>query len=150
MDRVVVNEFNKLPERNRFIPGLRSWLGFNQVSVIYERADRAAGKPKQTFRRLVRYAMDAMISFSYRPLRMATYLGFIVSLFSFAMGVFYLITFFAFKKSAGSGFTTIIICVLFLGGIQLITVGILGEYIGRVYEEVKQRPLYVVREKIGF
>jgi dolichol-phosphate mannosyltransferase len=150
MDRVVVNEFNKLPERNRFIPGLRSWLGFRQESVIYQRSDRAAGKPKQTFRRLVRYAMDAMISFSYRPLRMATYLGFLVSLFSFAMGVFYFITFFAFKKGAGSGFTTIIICVLFLGGIQLITVGILGEYIGRVYEEVKQRPLYVVREKIGF
>src|SRR5262245_46837238 len=89
MDRSVVDEFNKLPERNRFIPGLRSWLGFKQGSVQYDRADRAAGKPKQTMRRLIRYAMDGMISFSYKPLRAATYLGFLVSILAFGLGVFY-------------------------------------------------------------
>jgi dolichol-phosphate mannosyltransferase len=150
MDRVVVNEFNKLPERNRFIPGLRSWLGFRQTSVIYERAERAAGKPKQTLSRLIRYAADGMISFSYRPLRFAAWLGFTVSLVAFAMAIFYFVSFFTQGKTAGSGFTTLIIFVLFLGGVQLISVGILGEYIGRIYEEVKQRPLYIVRDKQGF
>ncbi len=150
MDRVVVQEFNKLPERNRFIPGLRSWLGFKQTSVLYDRMDRAAGKPKQTFSRLVNYAMDGMVSFSYKPLRAATYLGFLVSCIAFGLIAFYFVAFFTMGMRAGSGFTTIILSVLFLGGVQLITIGILGEYIGRIYEEIKQRPLYVVSEKIGF
>jgi dolichol-phosphate mannosyltransferase len=149
MDRRVVDEFNKLPERNRFIPGLRSWLGFKQASVLYDRQDRAAGKPKQTLRRLIKYAMDGMVSFSYKPLRAATYLGFLVSVVAFGLGAFYLVSFFTFGKKPGSGFTTTIICVLFLGGVQLMTIGILGEYIGRIYEEIKQRPLYVVQEKLG-
>jgi dolichol-phosphate mannosyltransferase len=150
MDRVVVDEFNKLPERNRFIPGLRSWLGFRQTSVQYERSDRAAGKPKQTLSRLVRYAADGMVSFSYRPLRAATWFGFVAAGVSFAMAIFYFITFFTQKKQPGLGFTTLVLFILFLGGVQLISVGILGEYIGRIYEEVKQRPLYIVREKVGF
>jgi len=149
MDRRVVDEFNKLPERNRFIPGLRSWLGFKQGSVTYDRQDRAAGKPKQTLRRLIRYAMDGMISFSYKPLRAATYLGFIVSIFAFGLGLFYFISFFTMHKDV-TGFTTTIVSVLFIGGVQLVSVGILGEYIGRIYEEIKQRPLYVVQEKLGF
>lgn len=150
MDRRVVDEFNKLPERNRFIPGLRSWLGFSQTSVLYDRQDRAAGKPKQTLRRLMKYALDGMISFSNKPLRAVTWLGFFVSAFSFLLGVYYLFDFIR-KAGAtyGSGFTTTILCVLFLGGVQLICVGILGEYIGRIYEEVKQRPLYVIGEKVG-
>jgi glycosyltransferase involved in cell wall biosynthesis len=150
MDRVVVDEFNKLPEHNRFIPGLRTWLGFKQASVLYDRHDRAAGAPKQSLSRLIRYALDGMISFSNKPLRAATYSGFIISGVAFLLAVYYFITFFAFHKEAGSGFTTIILCVLFLGGVQLITIGILGEYVGRIYEEVKRRPLYVVRETRGF
>jgi dolichol-phosphate mannosyltransferase len=150
MDRAVVDEFNKLPEHNRFIPGLRSWLGFKQASVPYDRADRAAGVPKQSLRKLIAYALDGMISFSNKPLRAATYFGFLVSVIAFLLAVYYFVTFFAFHKQAGSGFTTIILCVLFLGGVQLITIGILGEYVGRVYEEVKRRPLYVVRETVGF
>jgi dolichol-phosphate mannosyltransferase len=150
MDRKVVEEFNKLPERNRFIPGLRAWLGFNQVSVFYDRQDRAAGKPKQTLPRLIQYAVDGMLSFSTRPLRSATYLGFIIAIIAFALAVFYFLTFFIEGKKAGSGFTTTILCVLFLGSVQLICTGILGEYIGRIYEEMKQRPLYVVQDKLGF
>jgi dolichol-phosphate mannosyltransferase len=148
MDRRVICEFNKLPERNRFIPGLRSWLGFTQASVEYDRQERAHGKPKQTLRRLIRYAMDGMISFSYKPLRAATYLGFLVSVAAFGLGLFYVVTFFSMHKPV-TGFTTTIVSVLFLGGVQLISIGILGEYIGRIYEEIKQRPLYVVQEKIG-
>ncbi len=149
MDRAVVDHFNKLPERNRYIPGLRQWLGFKQASVEYDRQERAAGQPKQTLTRLIKYAMDGMISFSNRPLRAATYFGFAVSAISFLLAIYYFLTFFIFKKTAGGGFTTIILCVLFLGGIQLITIGVLGEYIGRIYEEIKQRPLYVIAEKLG-
>jgi dolichol-phosphate mannosyltransferase len=150
MDRAVVDEFKKLPQHNRFIPGLRSWLGFKQTSVLYDRHDRAGGAPKQTLPRLVAYALDAMFSFSNKPLRAATYCGLLVSGVAFLLALYYFITFFAFHKEPGSGFTTIILCVLFLGGVQLITIGILGEYVGRVYEEVKRRPLYVVRERVGF
>jgi polyisoprenyl-phosphate glycosyltransferase len=149
MSRRVIDEFDKLPERNRFIPGLRSWLGFNRTSVLYDRNDRAHGKPKQTLRKLIHYAMDGLLSFSTRPLRAATYLGFLVSCVAFGMAAFYFVSFFTMKKQI-TGFTTTIVAVLFLGGVQLITVGILGEYIGRIYEEVKQRPLYVVQEKLGF
>lgn len=149
MDRAVVEQFNRLPERNRFIPGLRSWLGFRQGSVPYDRQSRAAGKPRQTLRKLVHYAMDAMVSFSYKPLRAATYLGFIVSSIAFVLGVYFLFSFFYFHKPSGSGFTTTILCVLFLGGVQLICLGILGEYIGRIYEEIKQRPLYIVQRSLG-
>lgn len=149
MDRVVVDHFNRLPERNRFIPGLRSWLGFSQASVTYDRHERSAGQPKQSLGKLTQYAMDAMISFSYKPLRWVTYMGFGVSAVAFLLAIYYFITFFAFHKQKGNGFTTTIICVLFLGGVQLISVGILGEYIGRIYEEIKQRPLYVVREGLG-
>lgn len=150
MDRVVVDEFNQLPEHNRFIPGLRTWLGFRTTSVLYDRNERAGGAPKQSLARLVKYALDGMFSFSNKPLRVATYLGFTVSIIAFLLAVFYFVTFFAFHKQAGSGFTTIVLCVLFLGGVQLICVGILGEYVGRIYEEVKRRPLYVVRERVGF
>jgi glycosyltransferase involved in cell wall biosynthesis len=149
MDRAVVEQFNRLPERNRFIPGLQIWLGFRQTAVAYDRAGRAAGQPKQSLSRLIRYAADAMLSFSIKPLRAATWLGFLVSIVAFALAIFYVVTFFAWHKQI-SGFTTEIVCILFLGGVQLISVGILGEYIGRIYEEVKQRPLYIVRERIGF
>jgi polyisoprenyl-phosphate glycosyltransferase len=150
MDRAVVDQFNRLPERNRFIPGLRTWLGFRQTSVYYDRQERAAGAPKQNLRRLIRYGLDGMISFSYKPLRAATYMGFCVSGITLLLAIYYLATFFLFHKRAGSGFTTVILCVLFLGSVQLICVGILGEYIGRIYEEIKQRPLYIVQQKIGF
>lgn len=148
MDRVVVEEFNRLPERNRFIPGLRSWLGFKTDSVLYDRQDRAAGKPKQTLRRLIHYAMDGIFSFSYRPLRWVTWTGLFVSTISFALALWYIFDFFYHRKPI-TGFTTTIVSVLFLGGVQMIAVGILGEYIGRIYEEIKQRPLYVVQERVG-
>jgi polyisoprenyl-phosphate glycosyltransferase len=148
MDRAVVEHFDRLPERNRFIPGLRHWLGFRRASVMYDREERAAGKPKQTLGRLFRYAADGMISFSYKPLRAVTWLGFLISLGAFLLAVYYFVDFFVQHKPL-TGFTTTIIIVLFLGGVQLVSVGILGEYIGRIYEEVKQRPLYVVSEALG-
>jgi polyisoprenyl-phosphate glycosyltransferase len=148
MDRRVVDEFNRLPERNRFVPGLRSWLGFRQASVLYDRQERAAGKPKQTLRRLIKYALDGIFSFSYRPLRWVTWMGVFVSTVTFGLSIFYIADFFVRHKPI-TGFTTTIVCVLFLGGVQMISIGILGEYIGRIYEEIKQRPLYVVQELVG-
>jgi polyisoprenyl-phosphate glycosyltransferase len=151
MDRAVVAQFNRLPERNRFIPGLRSWLGFRQTSVSYDRQERNAGAPKQSLAKLIKYAMDAMISFSYRPLRWVTYAGFFISSIAFLLAIYYLIEFIYRRgRTYGSGFTTTIMCLLFLGGVQLISIGILGEYVGRIYEEIKQRPLYIVQEMVGF
>lgn len=149
MDRAVVAEFNRLPERNRFIPGLRLWLGFEQATVYYDRADRAAGKPKQTFAKLMAYAMNGIVSFSYRPLRAATYGGFIVSAFGFLTALAFIVRRLFFNDNAVTGFTTMLTMTMILAGVQLISVGILGEYIGRIYEEVKQRPLYVVKERLG-
>lgn len=149
MDRRVVTEFNKLPERNRFIPGLRAWLGFRQASVFYDRKDRAAGKPKQTMRRLIKYAMDGMVSFSYKPLRAATLVGFLVSCAAFLLAMVYVVIFLARGLPSGQGFYTLVLMMLFFGGVQLISVGILGEYVGRIYEEIKQRPLYVIQETLG-
>lgn len=148
MDRTVVDQFNKLEERNRFIPGLRSWLGFRQAGVPYDRAARAGGEVKQSFSRLIKYAMDGMVSFSNKPLRAATYMGFVVSIGALGLGIFYFVSFFTMNKPV-TGFTTTIVCVLFLGGVQLVCVGILGEYLGRIYEEVKRRPLYIVQTALG-
>jgi dolichol-phosphate mannosyltransferase len=149
MDRAVVDCFNKLPERNRFIPGLRHWLGFKQTAVEYDRQERAQGQPKQTLGRLINYALDGMISFSFKPLRAATYLGFTCAAIGFGTAAFFIVRRIFFKDPAVTGFTTLLTMMMFIGGVQLITIGILGEYIGRIYEEIKQRPLYVVAEKLG-
>jgi polyisoprenyl-phosphate glycosyltransferase len=148
MDRRVVDVLSGMPERNRFVRGIRSWVGLNQVGLAYERRARHAGRPKYTFTRLVYLALDGLVSFSYVPLRAITMLGFGVSLLSIVLAVFYAIQ----KLTIGlnpPGFATLIVALFFLSGIQLITMGVIGEYIGRIFEEVKQRPLYVVRGVVG-
>jgi glycosyltransferase involved in cell wall biosynthesis len=149
LDRQAVREFNQLRENNRFIPGLRDWLGFEQATVVYDRSSRAAGEPKQTLRRLVRYAMDAVFSFSYKPLRLMTWFGVCVSGVGFLLASFYIARRLLGIEEAQMGFTTIVSLVLFLGGIQLIGIGLLGEYLGRTYDEVKRRPLYIVKSRYG-
>lgn len=149
MDRAVVDHFNRLPERNRFIPGLRLWLGFRQTSIEYDRQDRAAGEPKQTLARLIKYAVDAMLSFSNRPLRAATYTGFVVAGIGFITAMIFIIRRLGGWDPAVTGFTTLLTMMMFIGGIQLISIGILGEYIGRIYEEIKQRPLYIIAQTKG-
>lgn len=145
MDRCVVDVLVSLPERNRFVRGLRSWVGFRQTGLPYERDARFAGEPKYTFRKLASLALDGLISFSYLPLRLATILGFAVSVMSLLAAAYYVIK----KLSRGlqpPGFATLVVLLLFLGGVQLITIGVIGEYIGHVLEEVKGRPTYVVRD----
>ncbi|HEY4300803.1 MAG TPA: glycosyltransferase family 2 protein [Candidatus Didemnitutus sp.] len=145
MDRAAVTALNRLPERHRFFPGLRAWVGFTTAEIEYDRQERAAGRPQQTFRRLVRYAFDGMFSFSYLPLRLLTYFGVTISLIGFVLGLFFIIKRILGVESAQTGFTTLITVVLFLGGVQLIGIGILGEYLARVYDEVKERPLYLLK-----
>jgi polyisoprenyl-phosphate glycosyltransferase len=156
MDRVIVDRLNSLPERNRFVRGLRSWVGYRQIGVTYERQGRFAGDVKYTFRKLIRLAADGIINFSYRPLQIIAGFGFLAAALSFVTLVFmFLAWVFDFKVRGISvsqlpGYTSIILSVLFIGGIQLVSLGILGEYIGRIFEEVKQRPLFIVRSSIGF
>lgn len=149
LDHKAVLEFNRLTERNRFIPGLRSWIGFEQRVVYYDRPDRVAGAPKQTLRRLMRYALDGVFSFSYKPLRLMTYSGLCTSIIGFGIACTFALKRLLGLETAQTGFTTLVTLVLFLGGVQLIAVGLLGEYIGRIYDEVKQRPLYIVRRRYG-
>ena len=153
--RRVADIINAMPERNRFVRGLRAWSGFKQIGVTYERAARFAGQPKYSFSKLIKLAMDGLFSFSTVPLRAATYLGLSVSALAFfgAVVTFVQKIFATQLAKIGlaptAGFPTIVISVLFLGGVQLICLGILGEYIGRIYEEVKGRPLWIVRDTAG-
>ena len=147
MDRRVVEVLRRMPERNRFVRGLRSWAGFRQIGLPYARPARARGRSKYSWRRLFRLALDGLVAFSTVPLRLATWMGFFVSGVSFVGIVLYLYRYFTTPRVPG--FTSLIIALLFLGGIQLITIGIIGEYIGRIYDEVKQRPLYVVARTLN-
>ena len=148
MDRRVVDLLGAMPERNRFVRGIRSWIGLDQVGISYERHARHAGTPKYTIGRLIALALDGLVSFSYIPLRTITLLGFSISLCAIALAVFYTVK----KLTVGlnpPGFATLVVAIFFLAGIQLITMGVMGEYVGRIFEEVKQRPLYIVRRVIG-
>jgi glycosyltransferase involved in cell wall biosynthesis len=145
LGRPALEAFALLPERNRFFPGLRAWIGFSTADVPYDRQERASGKPKQTFRRLVRYAVDGFFSFSYLPLRVLTYAGMMVSALGFVLGFYFIVKRLLGVETATTGFTTLVSLVTFLGGVQLIGIGILGEYLGRVYDEVKQRPIYLIK-----
>jgi glycosyltransferase involved in cell wall biosynthesis len=147
LGRDAIEAYQQLPERNRFFPGLRAWIGFPSADVLYDRQERAAGQPQQTLRRLVRYALDGVFSFSHLPLRLLTYTGIFVAFAGFAIGLFFIVRRLLGIEIAFIGFTTIITLVLFLGGVQLIGIGVLGEYLGRMYDEVKQRPLYVVKRR---
>ena len=149
MDREAVDALNRLPERNRFFPGLRSWVGFTTREVFYDRKERAAGEPQQTLLKLLRYALDGVFSFSYLPLRLLTYAGVFIALLGFSAAVFYAVRRLLGIETAPTGYTTLVTIVLFLGGVQLIGIGILGEYLARVYDEVKQRPPYVLKRKPG-
>lgn len=149
LDRKVVDVLLAMPERDRFLRGMISWIGFKQIAVIYDRAPRSAGGSKYPFMKMLRFAVDSVISFSFVPLRLAIWVGFGAIAASFA-GIVYALIIRLYTTDWVRGWTSIFTAVLFLGGIQLITLGIVGEYVGRVYAEVKLRPLYVVRERLGF
>lgn len=145
MDRKVVGVMNSMRERHRFLRGMSAWVGFKQVGVEYKRAARVAGETKYPFRKMFRLAINAVTSFSYFPLQVATFFGFISAGIA-ALAIPFVIYMRVTGSQAFFGQATTLIAVLFLGGVQLICVGILGEYIGRLYDEAKGRPLYIVRE----
>ena len=145
LDRVAVDAMNRLPERHRFFPGMRSWVGFATTEIYYDRQQRAAGQPQQSMKRLARYAFDGVFGFSYLPLRLLTYTGLTIGTAGFALGLYYVIKRLINIETAPTGFTTLAALVLFLGGVQLIGIGVLGEYLARVYDEVKERPLYLIK-----
>lgn len=149
LDRKVVETLKQMKERARFLRGLISWVGFKQGSVEYEADPRFAGKTKYSVGRMFSFALDGITSFSSFPLRLSTYLGLTVAFLSFVY-ILYAVYIRLFTNRAIEGWTSVLVAVLFIGGVQLIFLGILGEYLGRVYEETKQRPLYIVRSKLGF
>jgi polyisoprenyl-phosphate glycosyltransferase len=142
MSRRVVEVLKGFRERNRFLRGMVAWIGWRQAAVPYERAERAAGKTKYPVRKMARFAADAIFSFSFAPLRLATGLGLAVSTLSFAYAV-YAVLARAFGWGTVQGWASLMVAVVFLGGVQLVSLGIIGEYVGRIYDEVKRRPLYV-------
>ena len=150
MDRRVVHAINNMPERNRFLRGMIPWVGFKQTGVEYERASRFAGESKfGSVRQMLPFAVDAITSFSYLPLQLATYLGFIIAGISgLAILAVILLRLFG-PENPLVGQATTLVSVLFLGGVQLISLGIIGEYLGRIYDEVKGRPLYLVDKTWG-
>jgi dolichol-phosphate mannosyltransferase len=148
MSRRVVDALRRSPERNRFLRGMVSWVGFNQTAVEYDRDVRYAGSTKYPLTKMLRFAMDGITSFSDIPLRFASYLGFTVSAIAFVYALM-IIGFKLFRVNPPAytpGWASTIVAVLFLGGVQLMSLGILGEYLGRVYDEVKGRPLYLISE----
>jgi dolichol-phosphate mannosyltransferase len=151
MNKRVVSAMNSLPERNRFVRGLRSWVGFRQTGLEYERAARAAGESKYTLGKLFKLAFDGIFSFSYIPLQMMFYLG-LISLAGSVLGSIWAVyqRFFTLNYNQVPGFATTIILVMFIGGLNLFAIGILGEYLRRIYDETKQRPQYIIESKIGF
>jgi dolichol-phosphate mannosyltransferase len=151
MDRQVVDALLRMPERDRFLRGMVSWVGFRQVAVPYKREARFAGTTNYPLFKMVSFAVDAVVSFSFAPLRLAVWTGFFV-LGLALLGIIYavLLRFFADPSQWVRGWASIFVAILFMGGVQLISLGIIGEYVGRIYGEVKQRPLYFVRERFGF
>jgi dolichol-phosphate mannosyltransferase len=144
MDRKVVDLLKAMPERSRFVRGIRSWVGFSQVGLPFERHARHAGRSKYTVGRLILLALDGLISFSYVPLRVITALGLSVSVVSLLLAVFFFVKKLLYGLSP-PGYASIIVSIFFLAGIQLVTLGVIGEYVGRIFEEAKRRPMYVLR-----
>jgi len=145
MKKNVVHELVLMQESNKFLRGQIAWLGFNQTYVEYDRDERAAGEPGYTYYKLFKLALDGLISFSNMPLRIATIMGFFVFILSLIL-IFYTLYSYFFNAYTPQGWASLMISVLFIGGIQLLTIGIIGEYIGRIQTEVRKRPLYVLRE----
>ncbi len=150
LDRQVVDVLNAMPERNRYIRGLRSWIGFRQTAVLFERDPRYAGEVKYTFRKSLALATNGLVSFSTVPLRLSTYLGFFSAVLALAMAFLVIYWRLFHPESPITGHAIVAVAVFFLGAVQLFSIGILGEYIGRIYEEVKNRPLYTLSEVAGF
>lgn len=146
MHRKVVDVLKEMPEQHKFLRGQIAWIGFNQTYVEYDRDVRAAGEPGYTYKKLFKLAFDGITSFSNMPLRIATLSGFVVFFISLALIVYALVSYFFFKGESPQGWTSLMISILFIGGIQLLSIGIIGEYISRMNSDIRKRPLYIVKK----
>lgn len=149
MDKKVVEVLKQMKERHRFMKGIFAWVGFNQIGIPYVRKPRVSGQSKFNFIKLSALALEGITSFSVRPLKLASFFGFFTSVIAFIYGS-YIIIRSLINGSDVPGYPSLIVIILFLGGIQLISIGLLGEYIGRIYNETKKRPLYIVNQAYGF
>ncbi len=150
IDRQVVDLLNSMPERNRYLRGLRSWVGFPQTAIKFKREQRFAGEVKYTFAKSLALAVNGLVSFSKVPLRLSTYVGLLAAVAAILMALLVIYWRIFVPQSPLTGYTIILVAIFFLGAVQLVSIGILGEYIGRIYEEVKGRPLYTLAEIGGF
>lgn len=148
MDRQVIEAMKLLPERTRFMKGLFAWAGFSTTVIYFDRPDREIGESKWNYPRLWNFALDGIFSFTTVPLKIWTYLGLIISFCSFIYGTFLIIRTLI-HGSDVPGYASLMVVILFLGGIQLMSLGIIGEYIGRIYRETKRRPIYIIEKKTG-
>lgn len=149
IDRKAVNALLAMPEHDRFIRGMVAWVGFRQEPIYYRRAARLAGETKYPLKKMLHFAADGILSFSLLPLRLAVYMG-VVSSGLALLGIIYALVLRLFTEAWVTGWTLLFIAILFLGGVQLLFLGIMGEYLGRIYGEVKRRPLYLIKERLGF
>jgi len=149
IDRKVADVFNQMPEKNRFIRGMVSWVGFNQVPIEYERQERFAGETKYPFKKMIKFAADAIFSFSSKPLKTIQFLGFLSMGISVAMFLYAIIVRIFGLDFIVPGWASLMVVTTFIGGVQLLSLGIIGEYIARIYEESKDRPLYIVQERLN-
>ena len=149
MSRKVVDTIVGMPEKDRFVRGMVSWAGFKQIALPYKRAVRFAGESKYPLKKMIKFAIDGILSFSSKPLQISVYIGVMSAIIS-VIGIIYALSMRIFTNTWVEGWTALMFTVLFFGGLQLISIGIVGEYIGRIYKELKNRPLYVVDEYIGF
>lgn len=152
MDRKVVEVLLAMPERGRFLRGMVSWIGFRQTPLAYERQPRGAGRTKYSLFRMIQFALDGILSFSVLPLRLAALTGLVAIGFALAGIVMAVVVRLLglYDLRLGRGWASLFVAVLFMGGVQLLTLGVMGEYLGRIYTEVKRRPLYAVQERLGF
>ena len=147
MDRVVVDQLNSLPERSRFLRGLVCWVGFKKTGIRYARAERTAGASKSPLRKTIRLAIDGITGFSTTPLKISFLIGVLATIIAFGVFIWSILEKILFPETTVPGWASLMTAIVFFGGIQLISIGILGEYIGRIYDEVKQRPLYIEDKK---
>lgn len=150
IDRKIIDEFNRLHEKNKYIRGLISWMGYKQIPCYYERKERFAGETKYPLRKMLKFASTGLLSFSKKPLKLAIWLGVLSVLVGLIYALVILILKIIHPESFVLGWTSTIFMIIFFGGIQLLTIGVLGEYIGNLFDEAKDRPEYIISEKVNF
>jgi len=150
MDRKVIEVLRNLKEKRRFVRGLVAWAGYRQTELQYEREERFAGETKYPLGKMLKFALDGITSFSIKPLKVALNLGFVSVIVGLVLMAYVLVSKIRYPETTVSGWASILIALIFFGGIQLVTLGVIGEYIGRIYEESRDRPLYVVAEEVNF